>query len=96
MFGTRTDLDRELKELRAHEKAQEVKVTLENKEGLELDTDRVRETVAYTLERSGAVSARTKRKRRYSSKSKSKKINVEEAKGSFFHRVSAVIERLFP
>jgi hypothetical protein len=95
MFGLRNEFDKELRELRDHEKAREVKLSLENKDGLQLETERVRATVDFTLERGGSIRARTKRKRRYNSKNKTRKITVEEATGSLLDRMGAAIVRLF-
>jgi hypothetical protein len=95
MFGLRSELDRELRELKEKEHVRKAELTLENKDGLELDTDRVRETVGYALEGGGAVRAKTKRKKRYSSKNKKKKVTVEEAKGTFLERTRTAIGSLF-
>jgi hypothetical protein len=45
MFGTRHDLDAELRALRDHERIEKAKLELENRDGLKLDTQRVREAV---------------------------------------------------
>jgi hypothetical protein len=96
MFGLRNELDKELRELRDNEKVREAKLTLENKDGLELETERVRQTVNYTLEGGGNIRARTKRKKRYNSKNRTKKVTVEEATDkNFILRIGTAIAKLF-
>jgi hypothetical protein len=100
MFGTRNDLDKELKELRDHEKARKAKLELENEDGLNLNTDRTRQTVGYTLEGGGAIKARTKRKRkRFDSRRSGRRITVEPQDAghveTFFSKVGRVITRVF-
>ena len=96
MFGLRNELDKELRELRDNEKVREAKLTLENKDGLELRTERTQQTVDYTLEGGGNIRARTKRKKRYNSKQKTKKIVVEQdASKNFIERVRAAVAQLF-
>jgi hypothetical protein len=86
MFGTRDDLDKELKELRDHEKMQKAKLQLENEDGLKLSTDRVRNAVGYTAEGGGALRARTKRGKTFNSRRKGKRINA----GATARRCAAV------
>jgi len=63
MFGTRNDLDRELRELRDNERVRKAKLALENEDGLNLNTERNRQTVNYTLEGGGGIKAKAKRKK---------------------------------
>jgi hypothetical protein len=96
MFGLRNELDKELRELRDNEKVREAKLTLENKDGLDLQTERVRQTVDYTLEGGGNIRTRTKRKKRYNSKQRTKMVVVEDgAPKNFVGRIGAAIARLF-
>jgi hypothetical protein len=95
MFGLRNELDRELREFRDNERVHEAKLTLENREGLNLETERVRQTVGYTLEGGGNIRARTKTKRRYNSKNKIKTIVVDQPQRTFLARIGAAISRLF-
>ncbi len=77
MFGTRSELDAELKALRDHEKMRKAKLELENPDGLKLDTDRVRNTVSYALEGGGdGVIAKTKTGKSFNSKRKTKRIVI--------------------
>jgi hypothetical protein len=78
MFGIRHDLDEELKALRDAEKVRKAKLGLENEDGLNLDTERTRQTVSYTLEGGGAIKARTRAPRKtFNSKKKGKRIKVD-------------------
>ncbi|MES1203072.1 MAG: hypothetical protein ABUS57_16675 [Pseudomonadota bacterium] len=79
MFGQRNDLDREMRDLRDNEKARRAKLQLENPDGLELETPRVKETVAYTVEGGGAIKAKTKSKKRYNSDNKIRRVVVPES-----------------
>jgi hypothetical protein len=68
MFGIRDDLDKELQELRDNEKVRLAKIELKNEDGLNLNTDRVSNTVSHTLDGGGALTARTKDGQRYNSR----------------------------
>jgi hypothetical protein len=76
MFGIRSNLDQEMRDLKANEKAQRVEITLENEEGLHLNTDRTRQTAEYTAEGGGNITAATKSGRTFSSKNKAKSFHV--------------------
>lgn len=100
MFGTRNDIDQEMKDLRDHEKARKAKLGLENNDGLKLNTDRVRKTVNYTLEGGGNITARTKRKKTFNSKRKSKRVIVDDpppelVQESFATKIGRAIARIF-
>ena len=96
MFGLRSELDKELRELRDNEKARETKLTLENKDGLNLETERVHLMVDYTLEGGGNIRARTKRKKRYNSKQRMKKVTIEQPPAAgFLTRMRTAIGQLF-
>jgi hypothetical protein len=74
MFGGKDDFERELKELRDKEKAQKTKVELLNDGGLNPDTERMHQVADYTLKGGGTIKARTKRKKRYNSKNKIRRV----------------------
>ncbi len=76
MFGSRSALDEEMEKLRDHEKAKEAILTLKNKEGLNLDSGRTRETVDYALRGGGNIRAKAKNKKKYNSKKNIKTIPV--------------------
>jgi hypothetical protein len=81
MFGQADDYDREMRDMRDKEKAQKAKLTIESKDGLNLETDRVKAAVDYAAKGGGSIKAKTKRKRRYNSKAKAKKISLPNAQG---------------
>jgi hypothetical protein len=53
MFGLRSELDREMRELHQTEMVHEATIQLKNPEGLKLNTERTHQTVSYTLEGGG-------------------------------------------
>ncbi len=77
MFGIRDDLDGELKDLRDHEKARRVKIGIQNEDGLNLETERVANTVNHTLDGGGSLTARTAAGRRFNSRGKAKHVRVD-------------------
>lgn len=93
MFGIRDELDKEMTELREKEKARKVKLTIQNDDGLELKTNRVKTTANYTAEGGGNISARTKKGKTYNSKRKTKAAIIpdnemlEEDQPSRFRRI---------
>jgi hypothetical protein len=99
MFGTRNDLDEEMKSLRDHERMRKAKLELENSDGLKLNTDRVRNTVDYTLEGGGTLKARPRRHKTFNSKQKGKRIVVPppppEQIDTFRSKIDRVIAWIF-
>jgi hypothetical protein len=98
MFGTRDEFDAELRALRDHERAEKAKLALENPDGLKLDTERVHNAVGYALEGGGGVKARTKRRKKFDSNRRGRRITIEEppaADQSFLARVGRAIVRAF-
>jgi hypothetical protein len=98
MFGIRSLLDKEMTELKQKEKVKKARLTLKNEDGLELETDRVRETANYAVEGGGEISASTKRKRKYTSKGKAKSMKVsprqpDEPEPSFVRRLISTLFR---
>jgi len=78
MFGSKTDFEKELKELRDHERAQKIKVQLRNESGLEPDTARMHEVVDYTVAGGGTIKATTLRKKSYNSRRKVQRVQVAD------------------
>ncbi len=89
MFRSRSDFSDEMKEFQQNEKANEVKLKLENKRGLNPKTKRMRDAVDYTLSGGGVAKAKAKGKRAYNSKNKTKRVEVGE-----FGSGQTVMERL--
>jgi hypothetical protein len=99
MFGIRDEITRELEELRDNEKARKVSLTLQNDDGLRLDDERVRETVAYAGDGGGEIKARTKLKQRFDSSKNGTKIAIEGQRdideSTLSATISRVVERIF-
>ncbi len=76
MFGEADDYDSEMRDMQRHEKAQKVKLRLESKDGLDLDTKRIKQAADYTIKGVGSIEARTKKGKKYNSKDKAKKVSV--------------------
>src|SRR6516162_3483625 len=96
IFGTRHDLDAELRALRDHERVEKARLALENPDGLKLNTHRVREAVGYALEGGGGIKARTRRKKKFDSSRRGRRVAIEEtpaAEQSFLARVGRAIVR---
>jgi hypothetical protein len=74
MFGSKTALDEELKELQKNEKITKAKLELKNEDGLNLETERTTESVIYTLRGGGDITARAPPRRYYNSSKKGKRI----------------------
>lgn len=96
MFGIRSELDREMKDLHKEEHVHEATLQLKSPDGLVLNTERTKQTVEYTLEGGGNIRAKTKRKKHYNSKNRTKRITVDaDQKESFLNRIGKAVARLF-
>jgi hypothetical protein len=60
MFGGSSSFEEDAKRLRDREKARRIKETIENDDGLEPDTERMRDAVSYATRGGGKVKARAK------------------------------------
>lgn len=60
MFGIEDDMDKEMAELKRHEKAKRAELTIENEDGLNLHTKRVEQAVKYTERGGGDIRAKAK------------------------------------
>jgi hypothetical protein len=76
MFGEADDYDREMREMREQEKAQKAKLSIESKDGLDLNTDKVKRAADYTTKGAGSIKARTKTGKTYSSKDKAQRESI--------------------
>lgn len=101
MFGGKDDFERELRELRDKERSQKTKIQLNNDQGLNPNTERMHQVVDYTVNGGGAIKARTRRKKTYNSRNKTKRIrlpdppNPLELGGHVIRYVREVISGLF-
>ena len=76
MFGEADDYDREMRDMNREERAQKAKLALESKDGLNLNTQKIKRAADYTTKGAGSIRARTKNNIRYNSKDKAKKVSV--------------------
>lgn len=76
MFGGSSSFEEDAKRLRDREGARRLKETIENEDGLNPDTERMREAVDYTTKGGGIVKARSKRDKPYDSRNDKKVIIV--------------------
>lgn len=67
MFGGSSSFEEDVKRLRDREKARRVKETIENEDGLEPETERMRDAVSYATRGGGKVKARAKNAAPYDS-----------------------------
>lgn len=74
MFPDRNEWDAEMREMRELEKARKVRLQLENSDGLELETDRVKGAVEYASRGTGSVKARTRKKQTFNSARKTRQV----------------------
>lgn len=97
MFRSRSDFNDEMKEFRDNEKAREVQIKLENKDGLNPKTKRMQDAVDYTLSGGGVAKAKAKGKRKYNSKNKTKRVEVPEPeeKQTVIQRIRSAVTRAF-
>jgi hypothetical protein len=77
MFGGESSFEEDVRRLRDREKARRVKETIENPEGLQPDTDRMREAVSYATRGGGKVKAKAKDAAPYDSTEDKKFLEVE-------------------
>jgi hypothetical protein len=76
MFGGEEDFTKEMRDMQEKEKAQKAKLVIESKDGLNLNTDRVRNAANQITRGTGSIKARTKTKKVYNSKSKAKSVTI--------------------
>ena len=57
------DYDDEMRKMNEQEKAQKARLSLESKDGLNLNTTKVRRAADYTIKGAGSIKARTRKKR---------------------------------
>jgi len=103
MFGQEDDFDNEMKAMADEEKIKKVKFELENDEGLNLDTKRVRATARYATRGGGIIKAKTKTGKRFNSSQKGKKVPVPaaprlkkgEQRESVLHLIKRSISTIF-
>lgn len=78
MFNHSGNIDNDMKAFRDKERASTVSQTLANPDGLNVETDRVREGIDYAAKTGGSITARAVGKKTYNSNDKSKRVNSSE------------------
>lgn len=78
MFGPEDDYHEELTAMRDTEKVRKARLKLENPDGLELETNKVKAAVNYTSRGGGAVRARARNGQKFNSKDKVKRLSIKE------------------
>lgn len=78
MFGGIDNITEEMRQFRDEEKAQQVKISLKSDEGIETNTDKIRNAVEYTTRGGGEIVARAKGGRSYNSKQKTRHVIMNE------------------
>ncbi|RWH73261.1 MAG: hypothetical protein EOQ86_28505 [Mesorhizobium sp.] len=77
MFGGSSSFEEDAKRLRDNEKARRIKETIENEDGLEPDTERMRDAVSYATRGGGKVKAKAKGTTPYDSTKDKKYIDAD-------------------
>lgn len=99
MFGIGDHWDKEWEDLKANEHAVRATTTIENQNGLNPDTERVRKAVEYASKGGGSVSARAKNGKRYNSKKRTKKVVVrsenKNEKGNILLLIRSAVKAIF-
>lgn len=72
MFGGSDSIVEELRDFREKEKAHRVAIALQNRNGLNVETEKTREAVEYVSRAGGTIRAKAKKGRKYSSTDQSK------------------------
>lgn len=70
MFGGADRITEEMRQMRLNEKVEKVKFSLTSSEGLNVDTERVKDSLDYVERGTGKITAKTKSGKRYSSADK--------------------------
>ena len=78
MFGIDGDMDQETRDFKEKENANRVTLSLQNEDGLRLETSRVRAAVNYTHKGGGATKARAKDGATFNSEKYASTVNVSE------------------
>lgn len=77
MLGADEDYYQEMNEYKQNEKARKVKLSIENPDGINPETDRIKRATNYALEGRGAIKAKAKGNKRYNSDNEVQRTYVE-------------------
>lgn len=95
MFGSAEEIDKEIRDLRDHEKAHRVTLSLQNDDGgLDLETEKIRSAAEYTSKGGGFIRARTKSNQRYDSADRGKHFTVGSPTGAILDTIKEAVNLL--
>ena len=97
MFGIHDDIDADVRDAKAVENSNKVQLRLENREGLNVDTPRIRKSVEYTSRGTGKTKAVAKDRARFNSEDhvKTEHLPDEDGELSWNDLAKRVIRRIF-
>lgn len=98
LWNTRTTIKKELAALRASTKTEQVITTLKSNEGLDTNSERIKEGVEYAEKGSGRIRAKARGKKTFNSTERPKLTTMEEQKatrGGLIAKAKANLKRLF-
>ncbi len=98
MFGGSDSIVEELRDFREKEKARRVSITLQSRDGLDVETEKTKEAVEYVSRSGGRIRARAKRGAKYSSTDTVRFGSIPEedgGAGSVFGRISRFAKQIF-
>lgn len=89
MFGGHDSIQKELRKFRDEEKAQDVSIKLKSSDGINTNTEKVKESVEYVEKGGGDIVAKTKSRRVYNSKKKVKitQITIDDSESDIVPRI---------
>lgn len=96
MFGGSDEVTNELRNFRDIEKAQKVTVKIQSSDGLETNTEKVKESVDYVTKGAGTITAKARGGQQYNSTKQSQQVTLPDtlSKESLVDRVRQNIGRL--
>lgn len=80
MLGADDEFYEEMRDYRDSEKARKIRLAIENPEGIDPETDKIKRAVNYALEGRGTVKARAKGNKRYNSEEKVRRVYIDDIK----------------
>lgn len=97
MFGIDGDIDADMRSAHKEENARKVTLAFESDDYLNTDTPMTKALVGYVAKGGGNILAKTKKKKTYNSKRKTKRVHIPklEAKGAEESLISRVIKAIF-
>lgn len=96
MFGHANNFDEEMRKYREYEKAQKVSTTIKSPDGLDSETDTIKNAVDYTSKTGGTIKAKAKNKKYYNSNKNQRKVQISEIKetNTFIDSVKKIVSKI--